>query len=167
MIKNLPEGEGEDTLGLVNSVIKDVSVTEVARKKSYREGYPGVVIAICASRDDKRKIMSNKSSLKDSTQYQEVMIDAHKNFQQCMLESHLHSIVNAVGKDKLTVRGSQVWQVRQGEGPGRSQNDNTKWSLPGAATQPNRARGNHRGSGYHGNNIRGQQRGRGQHNGQS
>ncbi len=37
-----------------------------------------------------------------------------------MLESSLRSIVNAVGKDKLTVRGSQVWQVRQGEGPGRS-----------------------------------------------
>ncbi len=76
VIKNLPEREGEDALGLVNSVIKDdiklpdVSVTEVERKKSYREGYPGVVIATCASRDDKRQIMSNKSSLKDSTHYQ-------------------------------------------------------------------------------------------------
>ncbi len=76
VIKNLPEWEGEDALGLVNSVIKDgiklpdVSVTEVERKKSYREGYPGVVIATCASRDDKRQIMSNKSSLKDSTHYQ-------------------------------------------------------------------------------------------------
>ncbi len=84
------------------------------------------------------------------------MIDAHKDFQQCRLESSLHSILNAVGNDKLTVHGSQVWQVRQGEVLGRSQNDNTQWPLPGAATQPRRGMGNCRGSGYHGNNIRGQ-----------
>ncbi len=146
VIQNLPEREGEDALGLVNSVIKDgiklpdVSVTEVEHKIFFREGYPGVVITTCASRDDKRHIMSNKSSLKDSTQYQEMMIDAHKDFQQCRLESSLHSIANVVRKDQLTVRGSQVWQVRHGEGRGRSQNDNTQWPLPGATTQPNRGR---------------------------
>ncbi len=65
-------------------------------------------IVTCASRDDKRPIRLNKLSLKDSPQYQGVRIDHQKDFQQCRLQSSLHSIINVVGKYKRTVRGSQV-----------------------------------------------------------
>jgi hypothetical protein len=86
VIRRLPEREDENVLELVNSLISDgikltdVKVTEAERKQSYHDSQPGLVIAKCASMDDKRQIMSNKKGLRQNEQYQNVMIDPPKTF---------------------------------------------------------------------------------------
>ncbi len=84
IVKNLPEKTNENVVNLVNSVIresiklKDIKVTEAVRKKSFRHDYPGVIDAKCVSVEEKRKIMSMKSELRNSKpQYKNIHIDNH------------------------------------------------------------------------------------------
>ncbi len=139
VIGNLPEGndaeeeQEEDLVLKVNTLLHEgvdlpeIDVDSVERKKSHKDNVPGVVIAQCKSQGDKKLIMSNKSKLKDSDDYSNVIIHPHKSPVQLQMESSLRTIVNTVGADKLQMKGNRVVRKHdnqqgsqtQGRGRGR------------------------------------------------
>ena len=72
VIRNLPEGRDENVINKVNGLIKDglklrdITVTEAARKNSGRMGRPGLIVAKCRSAEEKETIMNAKKKLPDS-----------------------------------------------------------------------------------------------------
>ncbi len=110
IVRFLPQGEGEDIVENVNTLIKEgvgldeIQIDTAERKRSYRDNLPGVVIVNCKSAEDKKLIMDNKSNY----EYNKVQIFHNKTPAQLKLEASLRTIVNVVGGDKLQMRGSQV-----------------------------------------------------------
>ena len=114
VIRNLPQTHGENVLNKVNGLvkdglkIKDVSVMTAERKANRSDYEHGIVIAKCASANDKRKIMSNKRNLKSDRKYSRVYIDHDMSREDRIMASNLKSIVKAVGNNKLYVRGNRI-----------------------------------------------------------
>lgn len=117
VIRELPEGDNESVVDKINAVIREgiklpeVKVTSAERKKSFKRGQPGLVIAQYASRNDKQLIMENKARLKDSRQHKDIMINHSKSREQRLQEANLRTIVNALGQGQLALRGNHV--IRQ------------------------------------------------------
>ncbi|VDI27418.1 Hypothetical predicted protein [Mytilus galloprovincialis] len=88
--------------------LKDVKVVSAERKKSFREGKSGVIIASLSSTSDKRKVMDKKRELKNSRNYKDVFVENSIPLAQRILNSNLRNIVNAIGDDNLEVKGSRV-----------------------------------------------------------
>ena len=113
VVRALPEGKSENIVNKVNAVLKDglklkVTVKSAERKKAKQEGRPGIVVAKCASAQDRKAIMAKKKDLKDSRQYKDVMIEYYKSPEQLSQEASLRTLVKAVAKDTLTVRNGKV-----------------------------------------------------------
>ncbi len=87
----------------VNAVIREgirlpeTKVVNAERKKSYKRGQPGLVIAKCASKDAKQLIMESKARLKDSRPHKDIMINNSKLHEQRLQEANMRTIVNALG----------------------------------------------------------------------
>ena len=126
VIRNLPEGENENTGQKVNGLLRDgmklrnVAVETAERKKSYRRDTPGLVIAKLKSREDYGLVMKHKAKLKDSRNFSQVMVGPDRPKQERQQESNLKSIVNAVAKDKLMVKNGRVVPITEGN-PSRQQ----------------------------------------------
>ena len=114
VIKNLPETEKENTSRKVGGLIKDglrlknIQVAAVERKINKIPGKHGVIIVKFQNSDDKQKVMEKKRELKDSRNYKDVYIDNAIPKAQRLMNSNLRSIVKAIGKDKLEIRGSVI-----------------------------------------------------------
>lgn len=114
VIRNLPETENENTLNKVNALIKDglnlraANCTRAVRKQSRRESQSGVVIATCCDRDAKADIMKAKSNLKRHRVYEHVFIEHDRPRSERNQISSLRTLVQAVGRDKVRMRGSRV-----------------------------------------------------------
>ena len=114
VIRNLPETENENTLNKVNALIKDglslrdAACTRAVRKQSRRDSQPGVVIATCSDRDTKTDIMKAKSNLKRHRNYENVYIEHDRSRAERSQISSLRTLVQAVGKDKVRMRGNRV-----------------------------------------------------------
>ncbi|CAG2208741.1 unnamed protein product [Mytilus edulis] len=112
VIKNLPETEKENISRKVGGLIKDglrlknIQVAAVERKINKIPGKHGVIIVKFQNSDDKQKVMEKKRELKDSRNYKDVYIDNAIPKAQRLMNSNLRSIVKAIGKDKLEIRGS-------------------------------------------------------------
>ena len=116
MIHKLPEGKGkQNTLSKVNGLLKDglklrdVAVVAAERKKAKKEGAPGVIIAKCASKEDKEKIMKSKAKLKSSRNFADVFISNDLTWEQRQQDNNLRAIAKAVGNNKLVVRGGKIF----------------------------------------------------------
>ncbi len=114
VIKNLPMTQGENVSQKVNSLIKDglklrdVEVERVERKESHLEGRHGHVIAKLRSVDHVKSVMKHKAKLKDSTVHKDVYIEPDRSRQERQNISNMRTIVNAVGRDKLELKGSRL-----------------------------------------------------------
>ncbi|CAG2255048.1 unnamed protein product [Mytilus edulis] len=114
VIRNIPESSNENLENKINGLIrdglhlKDVKVVSAERKKSFREGKSGVIIASLSSTSDKRKVMDKKRELKNSRNYKDVFVENSIPLAQRILNSNLRNIVNAIGDDNLEVKGIRV-----------------------------------------------------------
>ena len=120
IIRNFPESENENLLNKVSGLLKDglrlrnVGIHCVQRKKSLREGKPGVVIVKFKNMQEKRKVMEVKKNLKDSRNFREVFIENDLPISERLLNANLRRIVNTIGREKLEIRGKRV-QIRSDE----------------------------------------------------
>jgi hypothetical protein len=85
VVRNLPESENENVEMKVNDIIRDglklsgIQVSNVVRKRAFRESDNGVVVATCADNDQKRTIMVAKTGLQQSKKYEQVFIEHDKS----------------------------------------------------------------------------------------
>lgn len=114
VIQNLPESENENLLSKVSGLLKDglrvrnIGIHSVERKKSNREGKPGIVIVKFKDSQDKRKVMELKKNLRESRNFREVFIENDLPKTERILNANLRRIVNTIGRDKLEIRGSRI-----------------------------------------------------------
>jgi hypothetical protein len=78
------------------------------RKKSHRQGKHGIIVASFGKISDKRKEMEKNSQLKDSRNYKDIFIEHSIPKNQRMLNSSLRNIVQAIGDNKLEIKGTIV-----------------------------------------------------------
>ncbi|CAG2192512.1 unnamed protein product [Mytilus edulis] len=114
IVRNLPESNGENVLNKVNALIKDglhlkdVKAVSADRTKSYKEGKFGVVIVAFKSMNEKRKVMDKKRNLKDSRNFKDIFIENDLSKSQRILNNNLRNIVNAIGENRLEIKGGRV-----------------------------------------------------------
>ncbi|CAG2247734.1 unnamed protein product [Mytilus edulis] len=114
IVRNLPESNGENVLNKVNALIKDglhlkdVKAVSADRKKSYKEGKYDVVIVVFKSMNEKRKVMDKKHNLKDSRNFKDIFIENDLSKSQRILNNNLRNIVNAIGENRLEIKGGRV-----------------------------------------------------------
>lgn len=114
ILRNVPEGKSENIVNKINGILtdglklRDVKIEHAARKQSYKRGQPGLVIAKCKNSEDKEKIMSAKRILADSRNYRDISISHDKTRDQRLQEANWRTVISAVGKDKLALRGPRV-----------------------------------------------------------
>ena len=119
MVRQLPEGKSENVMNKVNALLKDglkmkITVKSAERKQSKKDNTPGIVVAKCASVQDRAAIMGKKKSLKDTRQYKDVMIEYYKSQEQLSQEASLRTLVKTVAKDTLTVRNGRIVPKKSG-----------------------------------------------------
>ncbi|KAK3099216.1 hypothetical protein FSP39_001099 [Pinctada imbricata] len=131
VIKMLREREGETnnpdiTKGCVEAVIRDglrlhdVKVVEADRKKGDRN--PGVVLATIETKEQKDKILKNKSKLKHSSAYSRVYIEDETPKEVRTQEANLRTILKEIGCDReYSVKNGRI----QKKGDIRNRNSNT------------------------------------------
>jgi hypothetical protein len=88
--------------------VKDVQAVSAERKKSHRQGKHGIIVASFRKISDKRKEMEKKSQLKDSRNYKDISIEHSIPKNQRMLNSSLRNLVQAIGDNKLEIKGTIV-----------------------------------------------------------
>lgn len=122
VIRKLPEGVNENLQMKVRNLIKDglklsdINVLSSERKSSRNIDVPGVVIVRLSSEEDKDRIMSVKSKLKDTKQYEKVYIHSDKSRAERLMSSNFRSLVNAYTKgEKVYVQGARVARELVGE----------------------------------------------------
>ena len=114
IIRNLPERQGENILSKVNGLLKDglklkdVGFLKAERKVSRNPSKPGVIVAECHSSDDMWTILKAKTTLKDSRNFREVFIEKDIPAEQRTMEANIRTIVNAIGRNQLEMRGARV-----------------------------------------------------------
>ena len=130
-IRDLPESVNENLNNKVNSLIRegldirDVSVSSTERKLSRVQSKPGVVIATFKSAEDKRKVMSEKSKLKNSRRYERVFIQHDQMREQRLLNGNFRAVIGALNREgsKFALRGTRVVRTEQADQGDRSQNN--------------------------------------------
>ena len=111
VLHNLPEGR--NLLNQVHSLIRDglrlnITVMKAERKQSSNDRKPGLVIVTCKSVEDKWRVMGAKRNLKHSQNFGSVGVDCDKSKDQRDYEASIRAIVNAIGDEKLQLRGQRV-----------------------------------------------------------
>ena len=130
-IRDLPESVNENLNNKINSLIRegldirDVSVSSTERKLSRVQSKPGVVIATFKSAEDKRKIMSKKSKLKNSRRCERVFIQHDQTHEQRLLNSNFRAVIGALNREssKFALRGTRLVRTEQADQGDRSQNN--------------------------------------------
>ena len=83
--------------------IRNVSVKSTIRKVSKAPSKPGVIIASFRNAEDKRKVMSEKSSLKDSMQYRDVYIHHDQSHEQRLMASNFKTVLGAMNSNSKSL----------------------------------------------------------------
>ncbi|XP_071147441.1 uncharacterized protein PF3D7_1120000-like [Mytilus edulis] len=128
IIRNLAESENENLFNKVSGLLKDglrlknISIHSVERKRSFREGKPGLVIVKFQNAQDKREVMEVKKTLREARNYRDVFIENDLPKAERMLNANLRHIVNTIGKDKLEIRGSRI-QTKRNDNESRERTD--------------------------------------------
>lgn len=114
VISGLAESEDEVVNDKVNTFIRDdlklngVNIVQADRKDKYNGNTCGVIVAKCASIDDKWKVMEAKSVLRDTVNASHIRIFHDKPKWQRQHEANVRLVVNTLGTNKLYLRGSRV-----------------------------------------------------------
>ena len=121
IIKHLSENNDESsqtTLDKVNALIRDgcklsdVTVTS-AERKGVKGKKPGIIVATCASFEQKQKLMKAKSQLKSFQKYKKVYIENDYSQEIRTCDSNFRTILKEMGKDKqFRVAGGKVYPVK-------------------------------------------------------
>ena len=119
VIRGLPETDNENLNNKVNAVLRDglqirnVQIKSVERKTSNSSSKPGVVITSFKNKEDKRKVMTAKSNLKDSRQHR----DHDHSREQRLMTSNFKAVLDALNRnDKdLLLHGTRVVRKNQQE----------------------------------------------------
>ena len=148
IVRGLPESENENVKNKVMAMIKDglklkdTVINKAVRKASFRANTPGIVVVTCENLEDKEVIMKGKVSLRKSRQYKEVFVDHDKSREQRLLESNLRLLVESIGKDKLSVKGSRLCRPNNDENnepqPARDNNGRRARHAPAVRNAGNR-----------------------------
>ena len=178
VIRNMPETEKENVLNKVNGLLrdglhlKDIQFISAERKRSFKEGKYGVIVASLPNAGDKRKVLESKRKLKDSRNFRDIFIENSIPKAQRLINSNMRNIVNAIGNNRLEIKGNRV-QFKSAKTVSNNESDmsdiqqrcvnsepiNDGWQ------KPNYTHRNGRGYGYRGNVSRGNKtnQGRGRH----
>ena len=118
VIRNISETDNEKPLNKINRLFRDglklnVCAISAERKTSYKEGYPGLIIATLPSEEVKGKIMKAKQMLSSSKLYKDVFIEYDKSRQERNSEANLRAIVKAIGADHIHMKGGRVFANKQ------------------------------------------------------
>lgn len=112
IIKNLEESRNENVMNKVNGLIKDgLKIKDIKINKAERKGNrggwnPGVIVPSCRSVEDKRKIMSEKKILRDSSNFSRVYILSDKPLQMRIIGLNMRVLAKTVGDGQLRVTGT-------------------------------------------------------------
>lgn len=116
VIRNLPESHNENAKSKVNAIFRDglklsdISVEDAERKQSHSESKPGVIVARMNSKQDKQRVMKEKSRLKDSRQFSKVYINHDQHPSERSVSTNFRKILHAMksNKNNLMMKGSRV-----------------------------------------------------------
>ena len=116
VIRNLPESHNENTKTRVNSLFRDglrlsdVTVEEADRKQSHSDSKPGVIIARMKNKQEKQRVMKEKSRLKDSRQFAKVFIHHDQHTSERSVSNNFRRIVRAMksNSSNLSMRGARI-----------------------------------------------------------
>ena len=116
VIRNLPESHNENTKSKVNAIFRDglkpsdISVEDAERKQPHSESKPGVIVARMNSKQDKQRVMKEKSRLKDSRQFSKVYINHDQHPSERSVSTNFRKILHAMksNKNNLMMKGSRV-----------------------------------------------------------
>lgn len=124
VIRNLPESQNENVMAKVNVLFRDglklqnVQVSKVERKKAFRDNDHGIVVATCASSEQKKQIMSAKSVLQKSRRFEKVFIEHDRSKEERLYISNMKTLVNNLGSDRLSVKGNRIVSKHHAVGRG-------------------------------------------------
>jgi hypothetical protein len=150
VVRNLPERLGENIVSSVNALIAEgiqirgVKISHAERKPSvvHNGTYPGVVIVKCKSGDDKKKIMTAKRKLKDSTRYRDIYIVHDQTHAERTHRQNMKTIIDTIGRGDLTLIGDRVVSSRNdSSGDRRSKPHRRPSGSDGSRDAPRRHRG--------------------------
>jgi hypothetical protein len=120
----LPEKPREDVTREINTLINDglrltdVDINGTERKTVISDSKPGVIIVKCATQGGKQNIMKSKTKLRGSWRYDRVYIEHDVTKQQRLLNAHLRTLVNVIGKDRVQLKGSPIAMVNEDQSRG-------------------------------------------------
>ena len=81
--------------------LRDVTVESAERKTNVSESKSGVIVAKLINKDDKNKVMKNKSKLMDSRKYDKVFIEHDNAKHQLVLNANIRTIAKTLGTRDL------------------------------------------------------------------
>ena len=121
VIFGIPASDNENVKNKVNAVIREgvkvnVEVDTAIRKPSKKDGKSSIIIATFKNLDDKEKVMENKKKLGKSVNHKNVSIDHERSVEELQYQANLRVLSEAVGKDKVVVKGRRVVPAKKKEG---------------------------------------------------
>ena len=113
VVRNVPEREGENVKVTIDNIVKKgLKLTNInvvaAERKNGRFGKPGVIVAQCQTKDQKIAVMEKKATLRDHTQYKDVVIHNDKPYYERQTESNMRLLVSTLARGALTMKGARI-----------------------------------------------------------
>ena len=120
VIKNLEEREHENLKQRVENILdylklRDINIESTERKNSKHTSEPGIVIATLHSVEERARVLNAKKALRHSNRFRNVYVEPDIPGYHRKINSNLHTIVGALGKEKLHFKGSRVYVSEQDE----------------------------------------------------
>ena len=154
VVRNLPEAVNENIKQKVDSVIKDglkiadINVVSAERKESWNDSRPGVVIAKFRNSEEKKRVMTAKTVLRNNRQYSQVYINHDLSKEERNMASNMRTLLNGVRRGhNLQIRGTRVVAAEE------TTHRDGRWNIPhegrtdgDAATEGYRSRNTDRGN---------------------
>ena len=135
VIRGLAYHVGENLNTKVNNLIKkglqvnNVSVLDTERKTTNNTSSAGIVIASFQSADEVKTILSSKTKLKDSQQYENVFIYKDQTMDERSLNRNMKTLVNALRQKgcNISFRGNRVvtYEIERGNDSSRDHRYNS------------------------------------------
>ena len=118
VIFGIPESPSENIENKVNAVIREgvkvnVEVEKAERKKSRKEGQPGIVLAKLKNKEDKELVMKEKKKLAQSTNHKIVSIDHERSAEERRIQANMRVLSKVIGKDKLVLKGGRLIEAKK------------------------------------------------------
>jgi len=114
VLMNVQETRDESVSNKVMSIMRDglklprVSFQQVERRQSRNSRRPGIIIATCASTEEKNEIMKKKRLLRNSRNFKDVFVVPYNTPSEQREIQNLRTIVNTIGGNRLRLQGNRI-----------------------------------------------------------